>query len=347
LNDLLNHKSPLHPLTNPTMVLEPASSTLITETDAETETIPKPCSAQTEDPVYRLKPTSRILTPLPIENTPSKKQCIIYDFYSPNSWYNTPATTHNYQSLTTKESQPFPIALNNSLSTTLTFNLLCNNAYVKLSTDLLASTSLSISATALAVADTLLDRAQTIQSDDEPTAKRQKLQILHHDKYRTIEAQIKMVRRYTQLVLVLFLIDSTLQIHRANKRAAAIINLTSDAKPKPATTCHNAGKIIPPSPPIKEESPTKPASSPTPGPASTKQPSTVQTYKWSPTPTAKLNTHIHDNLFLKTIATEYPGATATIALTCAYNTNPQATLTAALHILGTKLPVDVLQPMFQ
>jgi hypothetical protein len=64
---------------------------------------------------------------------------------------------------------------------------------------------------------------------------------------------------------------------------------------------------------------------------------------------AKLNTHPHSqrDAFLKTIATEYPGATTNITLTCTYGNNPQATLTAALHILGTTLPADVLQPMFQ
>jgi hypothetical protein len=83
------------------MVLEPMSSTLITETDSEMETIPKPCSAQPDVPVYKQKLTPAIQTPFPIDNTPKAKQCIIHDFYGPNSWYNTPATTHNFQSLTT------------------------------------------------------------------------------------------------------------------------------------------------------------------------------------------------------------------------------------------------------
>jgi hypothetical protein len=33
---------------------------------------------------------------------------MIHDFYGPNSWYNTPATTHNFQRLTTNKSQNFP-----------------------------------------------------------------------------------------------------------------------------------------------------------------------------------------------------------------------------------------------
>jgi hypothetical protein len=171
------------------MVLKPASSTLITETDSETETIPKPWSAHTDKPVHKRKPTPPIQTLFPLDNTPRKKKCIIHDFYGPNSWYNTLATTHNYQSLTTKESQTVSLALNNSLSIAMSFNPLHDNAYVELSTGLLASTSLPISTTTLALADTLLDRAQTVQSADEPTAERQKLQIIHHSKYREIEAK--------------------------------------------------------------------------------------------------------------------------------------------------------------
>jgi hypothetical protein len=56
--------------------------------------------------------------------------------------------------------------------------------------------------------------------------------------------------------------------------------------------------------------------------ASTKPPETVQTYRWFPTPTAKVNTHIHNDSFLKTIAKEYSGATTKITLTCTYDNNP-------------------------
>jgi hypothetical protein len=139
----------------------------------------------------------------------------------------------------------------------------------------------------------------------------------------------------------------TLQNHRANNRAAFVDLTTSGPEPKPATTYPTEGEIIPSSPPIKQESPPKPEVTPTPTQASTKPPATAQTYKWSPVPTASTNTHIHDDSFLKTISTEYPAATPNVTLTCMYDTNPQATLTAALHILGTTLPADVLQTMFQ
>jgi hypothetical protein len=48
-----------------------------------------------------------------------------------------------------------------------------------------------------------------------------------------------------------------------------------------------------------------------------------------------------------TITTEYSGASTDITLTSTYNNNPQATLTAALSILGTTLSAEVLQKMFQ
>jgi hypothetical protein len=109
--------------------------------------IPKPCSAQTDNPVYKQKLTPAIQTPFPIDNTPRKKQCIIHDLYGANSWYNTPATTHNFQSLTTNESQTLSLALNKTLSTAMSFNPLHDDAYFEIATGLLASTSLPISKT--------------------------------------------------------------------------------------------------------------------------------------------------------------------------------------------------------
>jgi hypothetical protein len=147
--------------------------------------------------------------------------------------------------------------------------------------------------------------------------------------------------------MILALIDSTLQNHRSAKRANAFVSLTSDPEPKPATTVPDTCEIIPPSPPVKQESPTEPANAPTPSQASTKPPATVQTYKWSPVSTASCNTHIRNDAFLKTISTEYPGAAQNITLTCKYADNPQATLTAALGLLGITLPADVLQLMFK
>jgi hypothetical protein len=79
----------------------------------------------------------------------------------------------------------------------------------------------------------------------------------------------------------------------------------------------------------------------------TKPPATPRTYKWFPKPTTKLNTHIHDETFLMTITTQYSGTSPDITLTCTYDNNPQTTLTAALSILGTTLPTEVLQKMFK
>jgi hypothetical protein len=147
--------------------------------------------------------------------------------------------------------------------------------------------------------------------------------------------------------LILVLIDSPLQTNQARKIANATIDLTIDRKPTAQSRVPDTGEIIPPSPPVKQKPPTLPIDAPTLAKAAINSPAPVHTYKWSPKPTAKINTHIHNDLFLKTISTEYPGATPNITLTCKYTTNPQATLTAALHILGTTLPEDILQPIFQ
>jgi hypothetical protein len=229
----------------------------------------------------------------------------------------------------------------------MSFNPLHDDAYVELSTGLLASTSLAISVTTLAVADTLSEKVQTVQSANKPTAKRQRLQIIHHNTYREIEAKIPTVMRYTHRAVVLVLIDSTLQTRRATKIANATVDLTINQKPTAKSRAPDASEIILTSPPIKQESPPKPADASTLAKAAINPPAPLHTYKWYPKPTAKINTHIHDDSFLKSISTEYSGATTNITLTCTYDNNPQATLTAALHLLGTTLLMDVLQPMFQ
>jgi hypothetical protein len=229
---------PLLPLTNPTMVLEPPSSTLITETDSETETTPKPCPTQPSIPVYKQKLTPASQTPFPIDNTPRKKQCIIHDFYGPNSWYNTPAITPNSQSFSTKESQSLSIALNNSLSTTMTFKPLFPDEYLEIASTLVTSTSVVITTTELEMADSLLYQERTrqckLQSSDEPTAKRQRLQVLNHNKYRAIVCQLRetvVTCIYESQILVV--IDTTLKAHRAQKRADAIVDLTDSPMPAP------------------------------------------------------------------------------------------------------------------
>jgi hypothetical protein len=223
------------------MVLEPPSSTLITETDSEMETTPKPCPTQPSVPVYKRKLTPAIQTPFPIDNTPRKKQCIIHDFYGPNSWYNTPAITHNSQSLATKESQSLSLALNNSLSTTMKFDPLLNDEYLEIATALLASTSLVISTTALEIVDTFLDKAQTLQctlqSAAEPTAKWQKLQVLNHAKYQAISQCLRdTVVTFKHGSQILVIIDSILKAHRAQKIADATIDLIAPEPPPPPTT---------------------------------------------------------------------------------------------------------------
>jgi hypothetical protein len=213
------------------MVLEPPSSTLITETDSETETTPKPCPAQLSLPVHNQTLTPASQTPFPINNTPRKKQCIIHDFYGPKSWYNTPAITPHSQNLTTKESQSLSIALNNSLSTTMTFRPLLTDEYLEIATALVTSTSVVTSTTELEMADSLLYQEQTLQcklqSSAKPTAKRQMLQVFNHNKYRAIARCLREIVVTCDHGSLLVLIDTTLKAHRAQQRADAIVDLTS------------------------------------------------------------------------------------------------------------------------
>jgi hypothetical protein len=234
----------------------------------------------------------------------------------------------------------------------MTFKPLFADEYLELASAIVTSTSVVITTTELEMADSLLYQERTRQCElhpsDEPTAKRQRPQVLNHKKYQAIAYKLReQVVTCTHESQILVVIDTTLKAHRAQKRADATVDLTDSPIPAHQPPITITEGLIPPSPLIKEENrPTTPAAS-TSDKSSTKPTATPRTYKWFPKPTTKLNTHIHDAAFLKTIATEYAGASTDITLTCTYNNNPQATLTAALIILGTTLPTEVLQKMFQ
>jgi hypothetical protein len=146
---------------------------------------------------------------------------------------------------------------------------------------------------------------------------------------------------------MLVTIDQTLKVFRAQQRADTAvdvdaINQTTTTHPPPATT-HEG--LIPQSPLIKEEKATTTANASTTGTKSTKPSATPRTYTWSRKPTVRLNVHIPDEPFLTTVITQYHATTPNIPLSCAYDDNPQTTITAALSILGTATPTEALQTM--
>jgi hypothetical protein len=231
------------------------------------------------------------------------------------------------------------MALNNSLSTTMKFKSLLANEYFELVTAITLSTFVVITTTELEIADSLLYHERTPHGEplpsDEPTEKRRRPQVLSHRKYQAITSKLReLVVTCTHESQFLVVIDSTLKAHRAHKRPYVPIDFT------------NAG-IIPQSPLVKEETSATPATESTTNKSSTKPPATPRNYKWFPNPITKLNSHIHDATFLKTITTEYSGTSPDITLTCTYDNNPQTILTAELSILGTTLPTEVLQKMFK
>jgi hypothetical protein len=244
------------------------------------------------------------------------------------------------------------MALNNSISTTMMFKPLFADEYLELATAIVTSTSVVITTTELEMADSLLYQERTQQCElhpsDEPTAKRQKPQVLSHKKYQAMASKLReQVVTCTHESQVLVVIDTTLKAHQAQKVVDATVDLTDSPIPAHPPTITITGGLIPSSPLIKDENrPTTPAAS-TSDKSLTKPTATARTYKWFPKPTTRLNTHIHDASFLTTIATEYAGASTDITLTCTYDDNPQATLTATLSILGTTLPTEVLQKMVQ
>jgi hypothetical protein len=243
------------------------------------------------------------------------------------------------------------MALNNSLSPTLTFKPLHDNEYLEIATTLLTSTSVAITKCEMQIAESLLYQERTRQCEllppDKHKAKYQRLQVLPHRKYQALASKLReQVVTCTHESNTLMMIDQTLKAVRAQQCAEAIIDLTvpeTTTHPPPMTA--NEG-LIPPSPQIKEEQAATAAPAPTTSKSSTKPPATQKTYHWSRKPTYRLNVHIHDEPFLTTVITQYPGTSPNIPLTCTYDNNPQTTLTAALSILGTTLPTEVLQTMF-
>jgi hypothetical protein len=213
------------------------------------------------------------------------------------------------------------MALNNSLSTTMTFKPLFTDEYLELASAIVTSTSVVITTTELEVADSLFYQERTrqceLQASEEPIAKRQRLQVLNHKNYQAIACKLQeQVVTCTHKSQILVVIDTTLKAHRTQKRGDAIVDLTYSPTPAPPPPIPVPEGLIPPSLQVKEENlPTTTATS-TSNKSSTEPTATVKTYKWSHLPTAKLNTHIHDASFLKTIATEYAGASTDITLNC-------------------------------
>jgi hypothetical protein len=235
------------------------------------------------------------------------------------------------------------MALNNSLSTTMTFKPLISDEYLELAATITLSTSVAITTTKLEIADSLLYQERTRQCEllppDERKAKRQRLQVLPHKKYQALAYRLREILvTCTHESHTLMTIDTTLRAFRAQQRADAPIDLTDPTTPTTGDCPRRTHTTIPAN--------QGGASNHTGRRVNNKQ-EVVQTTGNSPDLQMVPQTHINDETFLTTITTQYPGASTDIPLTCTYDNNPQATLTAALSILGTTLPTEVLQKMFQ
>jgi hypothetical protein len=103
------------------------------------------------------------------------------------------------------------------------------------------------------MADSLLYQEQARQcelhSSEEPTAKRQRLQVLNHKKYQAIACKLReQVVTCTHESQILVVIDTTLKAHRAQKRADAIVNLTKSPTPAPPPPITTTKGLVAPSP---------------------------------------------------------------------------------------------------
>jgi len=331
------------------MVLLPPPVTLITETDSETESNRKPAHSTANKTTNKRKHSLPVKSLIKLDSSPRQKQCIIDDYYGPDSWYNTPVPKNRFASLTIQEIDILSNALNDETPSTMSIAPLHNDEYLELQASLQTNTSLEISALSINIADTLLDQERMNKGTAEPKAKRSKTTILHRTIYDEIARKIETLTAKPCAFLLVVLIDKALQHHRSEK--APVITYVIDheedkplGKPEVEVKDEN---VIPPSPMPKRTGPTSIFSAPKPLETDQKPPAQAHTYAWNQLPLTPQNKHIHGNSFLKTIPTVFHFASAAMQLTCTYNENPQATLVAALHLLGTALPAETLTAMFK
>jgi hypothetical protein len=331
------------------------TSAPVPEINNTTDNLPVPIAITTP-----LLPQKRKLNPLsPPEpgkrSSTIQKQCVLQEFYNPQSWYNTPAFSQAPSLHTFKPASLSPHHLELSTMAALRmkvrgFAILTNDECVELAATINKQLQLNISDVNLEVVNYQFAAARDARGTnltDEPKPKHPKNKVLDNSIYaELLTAFNKTYRRKISRKDITFM-DITLQNHRAVNMATQLMNnpvvdITSDhQKSGPPTaavgTNHaaaNHATITPIAVPKIKKEPTHPNSRRTlfPEPRST-----IHTFEWQGKPTNKINHCIDTAAFLNTLPTVFHTAQNTIDLHCTYTNNPQAILETLLKILDANV----------
>jgi hypothetical protein len=216
----------------PSTTPAPPTSAPVPEIDNTTDILPVPTAITT--PLLRQK---RKLNPLsPPEpgkrSSTIQKQCVLHEFYNPQSWYNTPAFSHTPSFHTFKPSTLSPHPLDPSTMAALRmkvrgFAILTNDKYVELAVTINKQLQLNISDVNLEVVNYQFAAsrdAQGTNSTNEPKPKRPKNEVLDNSIYAELSTAFNATYRSNISRKDIAFMDITLQNHRAVNMVTQLMN---------------------------------------------------------------------------------------------------------------------------
>jgi hypothetical protein len=216
------------PLTTPA----PPTSAPGPKINSTTDNLPVPIAITT--PLLRQKRKLNPLSPPKPGKSSStiQKQCVLQEFYNPQSWYNTPAFSQTPSLHTFKPStlSPHPLELPTMAALRMKvkgFAILTNDEYVKLAATINKQLQLNISDVNLEVVGYQFAserNSRGTNSTNEPKAKRPKNEILDNSKYAELSTAFNETYRSNISRKDIAFMDITLQNHRAINMATQLMN---------------------------------------------------------------------------------------------------------------------------
>jgi hypothetical protein len=321
-------------------------------------------NAQRQIP-YNRNPVNPLSQPEPGKRSSTiQKQCVLQEFYSPQSWYNIPAFSQTPSLHTFKPATLSPHPLEPSTMAALRmkvrgFAILTNDKYVELAATINKQLQLNIADVNLEVVDYQFAserNGRATNSTDKRKAKRPKNEILDNSKYAELSTAFKETYRSNISRKDIAFMDITLQNHRAINMATQLMNnpvvdITGDhQKSGPPTaavgTNHaatNRTTVTPNAVPNIKKETAHPSSQQS---LFNKPRSPIRTFEWQSKPTNEINHCIDTAAFINTLPTVFPTAQNTIDLDYTYTNNPRATLETLLKILDANVPHEFMDAMF-
>jgi hypothetical protein len=348
----------------PSTTPAPPTSAPGPEITSTTDNLPVPI-AITTPPLRQKRKLNPLSPPEPGKRSSAiQKQCVLQEFYNPQSWYNTPAFSQTSSLHTFKPSTLSPHPLEPSTMAALRmkikgFAILTNDEYVKLAATINKQLQVNISDVNLEVVTyhfALERNGRGTNSTNKPTAKRPKNEVLDNSKYAELSTAFSETYRSNISCKDIAFMDITLQNHRAVNMATQLMNnpvvdITGDHQnsgppAEAAGTKHAAANrttVTPTAVPSIKKETTHTSSRRT---LFNKQRSPLRTFEWQSKPTNERNHCIDTAAFINTLPTVFPTAQTTINLDCTYTNNPRATLETLLKILDANVPQEFMDTMF-